>query len=108
MFVWSETQARLLLGGAPPGGSSSDSKNNINTQDKGKEHHKDTETHVSHDDVEAAEGGIEKELWVGDKLLDLGAGDGYVTQVLEGGAGQVYATETSSIMRKRLRERGYR
>lgn len=99
MFVWSEAQARLLLG-APPRRFTTDA------EDKGEERH---EGHSScQDDVEAAEGGAERELWVGDKLLDLGAGDGYVTQVLEPGVRQVYATETSSVMRKRLRERGYR
>lgn len=107
MFVWSEAQARLLLG-APPSRSCG-SEDNADSQDKGKERQKVSEGHLPReDDVEAAEGSIERELWVGDKLLDLGAGDGYVTQVLEAGAGQVYVTETSSIMRKRLRERGYR
>ncbi|XP_045125764.1 protein-L-histidine N-pros-methyltransferase-like isoform X2 [Portunus trituberculatus] len=105
MFVWSEAQARLLLG-APPRRFSTDAEDNTDAKDKGEERH---EGHLSRqDDVEVAEGGAERELWVGDKLLDLGAGDGYVTQVLEPGVRQVYATETSSVMRKRLRERGYR
>jgi len=47
-------------------------------------------------------------LWAGDRMLDLGAGDGHVTQVLAAGAQHVDATEASYIMRRRLQEKGYR
>lgn len=103
MFVWSEAQARRLLGASPR--QSGGSRNSGDSQDKPQS----SEGHSFHEDeVEAAEGTTERDLWVGDRLLDLGAGDGFVTQVLEDGAGQVFATETSSVMRKRLRDRGYR
>lgn len=95
-----------MLLGAPPRRLTTDSEDNAEAEEKGEDRH---EAHLSQqDDVEAAEDGAERELWVGDKLLDLGAGDGYVTKVLEPGVRQVYATETSSVMRKRLRDRGYR
>lgn len=47
-------------------------------------------------------------LWAGDRILDLGAGDGHVTQVLAAGAQHIDATETSYVMRRRLQERGYK
>ncbi|XP_047482450.1 protein-L-histidine N-pros-methyltransferase-like [Penaeus chinensis] len=50
----------------------------------------------------------EAEMWVGERLLDLGAGDGHVTQVLAAGSVQVDVTEASPVMRKRLRDKGYR
>ncbi|XP_042874645.1 protein-L-histidine N-pros-methyltransferase-like [Penaeus japonicus] len=50
----------------------------------------------------------EEEMWVGERLLDLGAGDGHVTQVLAAGSVQVDVTEASPVMRRRLRDKGYR
>ena len=43
----------------------------------------------------------------GERLLDLGAGDGRVTQQLAPLVSQVVTTELSGQMRKRLRERGF-
>ena len=40
-------------------------------------------------------------------LLDLGAGDGKVTEMMAGHFRRVSATEVSYVMQKRLRECGY-
>lgn len=101
MFVWSEAQARMLLG-APPAPATA-------AQDEGYTCHQEFAGCSSREeDVEAAEASVERDLWVGRRLLDLGAGDGYVTQVLGAGAANVDVTETSGVMRGRLRGRGYR
>ncbi|MFH4976282.1 hypothetical protein AB6A40_002991 [Gnathostoma spinigerum] len=41
------------------------------------------------------------------KMIDLGAGDGGVTSVMEKFYSQVYVTEASQVMKLRLRQRGY-
>ncbi|XP_046545027.1 protein-L-histidine N-pros-methyltransferase-like [Haliotis rubra] len=46
--------------------------------------------------------------WQAENMLDLGAGDGMVTSQLARYFDNVYATEISEIMVKRLQERGYR
>lgn len=50
---------------------------------------------------------VEVEWWADKIVLDLGAGDGHVTQILSESAKKVYVTETSGIMRKRLSSKGY-
>ncbi|KAI0234730.1 Methyltransferase-like protein 9 [Lamellibrachia satsuma] len=45
--------------------------------------------------------------WKADKLLDLGAGDGMVTQQLASHFSEVYTTEVSTTMTWRLQEKGY-
>ncbi|XP_064611138.1 protein-L-histidine N-pros-methyltransferase-like [Liolophura sinensis] len=45
--------------------------------------------------------------WKGDNLLDLGAGDGKITQIMGTYFANVYATEASSTMITRLQERGF-
>ncbi|XP_013391027.1 methyltransferase-like protein 9 [Lingula anatina] len=47
------------------------------------------------------------ESWKAATLLDLGAGDGKVTEKMQNHFEQVYATEASSPMRQRLTELGY-
>ncbi|KAK2191304.1 hypothetical protein NP493_54g00026 [Ridgeia piscesae] len=47
------------------------------------------------------------EKWKANKLLDLGAGDGMVTQQLAGHFSEVYTTEMSTTMTWRLQEKGY-
>lgn len=107
MFVWSEAQARLLLG-APPA-LTSGAEADTPVQEGEQFCHQGFVGVPSHEEnTEAAEGSDERELWVGERLLDLGAGDGHVTQVLGGGAAHVDVTETSGVMRRRLREKGYR
>ncbi|XP_019870274.2 protein-L-histidine N-pros-methyltransferase [Aethina tumida] len=49
----------------------------------------------------------EKEGWVGDTLLDLGAGDGEVTAHLAPLFNKVYATEACATMRGLLQRKGY-
>lgn len=107
MFVWSEAQARLLLGASPSltDGTEVNTPSQEGTQNS---HQGFLGASSREEDVEAAECSPEKELWVGNRLLDLGAGDGFVTQVLGAGAANVDVTETSGVMRRRLRERGYR
>lgn len=46
--------------------------------------------------------------WKGDSMLDLGAGDGEVTKMMSSYFHQIYATETSGPMIKRLKDKGYR
>ncbi|XP_043229123.1 protein-L-histidine N-pros-methyltransferase-like [Amphibalanus amphitrite] len=45
--------------------------------------------------------------WRADRLLDLGAGDGRVTEVMAGHFGRVSATEVSGTMQSILRDKGY-
>lgn len=45
--------------------------------------------------------------WRGENLLDLGAGDGMVTQFMAKYFDRVYTTEVSSTMQWRLKEKGY-
>lgn len=47
------------------------------------------------------------ETWKADALLDLGAGDGRVTAVMEKYFSKIYATEQSPSMRWRLRQQNY-
>lgn len=47
------------------------------------------------------------ELWKGESMLDLGAGDGEVTKNMAPYFQKVYATETSRPMVKRLLDKGY-
>ncbi|XP_022338741.2 protein-L-histidine N-pros-methyltransferase-like [Crassostrea virginica] len=49
-----------------------------------------------------------KEGWQGQNMLDLGAGDGLVTDKMAKYYRQVYATEVSSIMVGRLQEKNYK
>lgn len=107
MFVWSEAQARLLLGAPPalPRGAEPDTP----AQEERQCCHQGFVGIPSREEnTEGAGCSPERELWVGERLLDLGAGDGHVTQVLGGGAAHVDVTETSGVMRRRLREKGYR
>lgn len=46
--------------------------------------------------------------WSGKIILDLGAGDGHVTQILAEDAKEIYVTETSTIMRRKLVGSGYK
>lgn len=46
--------------------------------------------------------------WKGEKLLDLGAGDGGVTDVMGSHFKEVYATEVSLPMRWQLQRKNYR
>ena len=46
--------------------------------------------------------------WKADHLLDLGAGDGAVTEQMAGHFNQVTVTEMSPTMQWRLGHRGYR
>ncbi|XP_060717798.1 methyltransferase-like protein 9 isoform X1 [Tachysurus vachellii] len=46
--------------------------------------------------------------WIGEKLLDLGAGDGGVTEVMGPLFKEVYATEVSLTMRWQLQRKNYR
>ena len=46
--------------------------------------------------------------WRADRLLDLGAGDGKVTEVMAGHFDTVSATEVSAPMQRILRDKGYR
>lgn len=46
--------------------------------------------------------------WKASRLLDLGAGDGKVTSVIEQHFDEVYATEQSPSMRWRLGSRGFK
>ena len=48
-----------------------------------------------------------KEDFKADHLLDLGAGDGRVTEMMAGHFMKVSATEVSYMMQRRLRQRGY-
>ncbi|XP_071785722.1 protein-L-histidine N-pros-methyltransferase-like [Asterias amurensis] len=48
-----------------------------------------------------------KEDFKADHLLDLGAGDGRVTEMMAGHFKKVSATEVSYMMQRRLRQRGY-
>ena len=41
-------------------------------------------------------------------MLDLGAGDGYVTETIADLCEEVHVTEASPIMRKRLKDLGYK
>lgn len=47
------------------------------------------------------------DTWVAGSLLDLGAGDGKVTEKMASHFNQVFATEISSQMRKHLTSKGY-
>ena len=47
------------------------------------------------------------ETWKTDSLLDLGAGDGQVTKVMESHFNKIYVTEQSPSMRWRLRQMNY-
>ena len=47
------------------------------------------------------------ETWQADSLLDLGAGDGQVTKVMESHFNKIYVTEQSPSMRWRLRQMNY-
>lgn len=47
------------------------------------------------------------ETWRGDTLIDLGAGDGEVTQKMAPYFHNVYTTEASKTMLKRLKDKGY-
>ncbi|CAI5455577.1 unnamed protein product [Caenorhabditis angaria] len=53
---------------------------------------------------------IDRSNWspVGKKVLDLGAGNGDITRHLEAFYSDIYATELSSRMRKRLSSKGYK
>lgn len=46
--------------------------------------------------------------WKGERLLDLGAGDGGVTEVMGSHFKEVYATEVSLPMRWQLQSKNYR
>jgi len=48
------------------------------------------------------------EMWRSGRLLDLGAGDGMVTQKMSGFFNETYVTETSSTMIWRLKEKDYK
>ncbi|KAK3864495.1 hypothetical protein Pcinc_029819 [Petrolisthes cinctipes] len=113
MFVWSEAQAKQLLGVYSPDGGAEeahDAQDNpegavghapggtLEGQSLGTEEGTEGETGVWSN----------RRTWMGERLLDLGAGDGYVTKVLAKGATHVDVTETSPIMRRRLRGLGYR
>lgn len=47
------------------------------------------------------------EIWKTDSLLDLGAGDGQVTKMMESHFNKIYVTEQSPSMRWRLRHMNY-
>jgi 2-polyprenyl-3-methyl-5-hydroxy-6-metoxy-1,4-benzoquinol methylase len=47
------------------------------------------------------------ETWKADSLLDLGAGDGQVTKMMESHFNKIYVTEQSPSMRWRLRQMHY-
>ncbi|KAK2155479.1 hypothetical protein LSH36_239g03020 [Paralvinella palmiformis] len=49
-----------------------------------------------------------EQSWRGKSLLDLGAGDGKVTQIMAGHFEQVYVTEASTPMKWRLQDLGYK
>ena len=46
--------------------------------------------------------------WRAERLLDIGAGDGRVTEVMAGHFAEVSATEVSGTMQKILRDKGYK
>ena len=48
------------------------------------------------------------ETWKADHLLDLGAGDGAVTEQMAGHFNQITTTEMSSTMQWRLAQKGYK
>ena len=49
-----------------------------------------------------------KSPWRARTMLDLGAGDGHVTQVIAHMSDEVHVTEASPIMRSRLSNLGYK
>ncbi|KAH3771347.1 protein-L-histidine N-pros-methyltransferase-like [Dreissena polymorpha] len=49
-----------------------------------------------------------KDNWIGQSMIDLGAGDGKVTEKMSPFFKQVFATETSGPMVTRLKNKGYR
>ncbi|XP_068234621.1 protein-L-histidine N-pros-methyltransferase-like [Palaemon carinicauda] len=120
MFVWSQNQARQLLG------AEQNEESNIGAEWKNEKTNdeldggKDAGPRNQESGVPFEEGRsldpdeVERisprppSHWVGDRLLDLGAGDGHVTQVLASGAKYVDVTEASPVMRRRLRDLGYR
>lgn len=114
MFVWSEAQAKQLLGIHIPDGGDIDEAHEALHNPYGDVGHVPEGT--IHEDLYAEGGGkgawsnnnSRRGAWMGERLLDLGAGDGYVTKVLAKGATHVDVTETSPIMRRRLSGRGYR
>lgn len=46
--------------------------------------------------------------WRAERLLDLGAGDGGVTEVMGGHFREIYATEVSAPMKWHLQRRNYK
>ncbi|XP_053626852.1 protein-L-histidine N-pros-methyltransferase [Cherax quadricarinatus] len=120
MFVWSEAQARRLLGRARADtevdGERKWLEDQLGCPSSDQEHTLPGEGLGARQQNEGPEdlqcrlhaGGNDGDWWVGERLLDLGAGDGYVTRILAAGARQIDVTEASVIMRHRLRERGYR
>lgn len=46
--------------------------------------------------------------WKGERMLDLGAGDGGVTEVMGSHFNEVYATEVSTPMKWQLQRKHYR
>ncbi|XP_076063952.1 protein-L-histidine N-pros-methyltransferase-like [Oratosquilla oratoria] len=132
MFVWSKRQALALLRSQPPhqrtGSFGSLSPEELQENPRrldpeeatdrsfpgALEAHRpfgwapsaDRDARVELGEFSSEDDGEKSEI-IWEHMLDLGAGDGYVTQILASHARHVHVTEASSIMRRRLRDRGY-